>query len=243
MSDKKMKRTDISNKIPIADQLDFATSEAYNVLRTNLSFTIPGKRMGKVVGVTSASPHDGKSYTCVNLCYALAKDGHKTLLISSDLRRPTVEKIMSMSVGVGLSNILAEGLEVNQEVLHTCVLHDNLSVITSGSIPPNPSELLGSEQMGELIDSLKDSYEYIVLDLPPVTSVIDPIAVSKYLDGMVFVVRHGFSKKKNIVSAMNQLKYSGVRVLGFVYNCYKTKSGYFKSYNKYYKNNYYTSKR
>lgn len=240
---KNNKRTDILKKIPIADKLDFATSEAYNVLRTNLSFSFPGKRMGKVFGVTSASPQDGKSYTSVNLCYALAKDGHKTILISSDLRRPTVEKFISLPVGLGLSNILGEGLEINGDVLHKSILHDNLSVITAGSVPPNPSELLGSEQMGELIESLKDSYEYIVLDLPPVTSVIDPIAVSKFIDGIVFVVRHGYSKKKNIISAMNQLRYSGVRVLGFVYNCYKSKSGFFRSYYRYYKGNYYSSRR
>lgn len=238
-------------KRPVADKLNFACSEAYNVLRTNLTFSIPGKKLGKVVGLTSPAPSEGKSTTSINMSYALAKDGHKTLLLSADMRRPGVEEYLDISGTTGLSNILAgnvpEGFEIKNAVFKN-VFHENLSVMGAGDIPPNPSELLGSEQMRKLLEVLSQTYEYIILDLPPITSVIDAIAVSKYTDGMLVVVRHGYSKKQNIYAAITQLQYAKVRILGFIYNDVVQGSKYYrskyyrrKSYKSYYKSHNYTS--
>lgn len=240
-------------KRPVADKLNFACREAYNVLRTNLTFSVPGKKLGKVIGITSPAPSEGKSTTSINMSYALAKDGHKTLIVSADMRRPGVEEYLEISETKGLSNILAgnipEGFELKDAIFKN-VFHPNLSVMVAGSIPPNPSELLGSEEMKKLLDTLSKTYEYILLDLPPVTSVIDAIAVSKYLDGMVVVVRHGYSKKQSIHAAMSQLQYANVRILGFVYNDTFQGSKYYRRsrysrYSRYYRNksykNYYKS--
>ncbi len=225
----------------VAASLDFLATEAYNVLRTNLTFSMPDKKGGRVIGVTSPNPQEGKSFTAINMCYSLAKDGHKTILISADLRLPSVENTLKMPSGIGLSNILADNAKSSlEEIIHPNTLHENLSFLTAGEIPPNPSELLGSERMGKLLERLSSEYEYVVLDLPPVNSVIDPVAVSKYLDGMVIVVKHGYTRKQNIRLALEQFNYVGAHILGFVYNEYHSggrsykKSGGYYSYNRYY---------
>lgn len=229
---------------PLGEALDFATSEAYNMLRTNLSFAFPGKTDGRVVGITSAAPQAGKSYTAINLCYALAKDGHRTVLVSADMRKPTIERKLGLTLSPGLSEILAGNLPAEREhpLIRPC-LHENLSVITAGELPPNPSELIGSAQMVSLVEALKKKFEYVVLDLPPVTSVIDPVAVSPCIDGMIVVVRHGLSRKALVTSTMNQLRYANVRVIGFVYNGIRAGGlrGSFQKYKKYYHNSYETT--
>ncbi len=231
----------------IASSLDFLATEAYNVLRTNLTFSMPDKKGGRIIGVTSPNPQEGKSFTSINMCYSLAKDGHKTILISADLRLPSVETTLKIPAGIGLSNILAGNAKSSlSEIIHPNTLHENLSFLTAGEIPPNPSELLGSARMGQLLDKLAEEYEYIVLDLPPVNSVIDPVAVSKYLDGVILVVKHHYTRKQNVRLALEQFGYANVHVLGFVYNEYHSggrsykKSGGYYNYNRYY-NKYYKS--
>ena len=127
-------------------------------------------------------------------------------------------------------------LSENQEnCIMEKVLHENLSVLTSGHIPPNPSELISSNRMGALLESCSKVYDYIIVDLPPVLSVSDPIAVSKYLDGMVVVVRHGKTKRRDLLETIRQLDYAKVKVLGFVYNKIGVKNRKYHSYtrNKY----------
>ncbi|MBR2459810.1 MAG: CpsD/CapB family tyrosine-protein kinase [Clostridia bacterium] len=221
----------------LASELDFASAEAYNLLRTNVSFALAGKDGGaKLFGVSSPCPQEGKSFTSINLSYALAKDGHKVLLIDADMRRPSVSTVLELSRTPGLSNVLAGANP--DETIHYGTLHENLDVLLSGDIPPNPSELLGSPMMQRLIGEFGEKYDYIVVDLPPVTAVADPLIMSKMLDGIIVVVRHAYTRKRNIREAVRQLHFSGVRILGFVYNGYHHGSGRYYKKSKYYRKDY-----
>ena len=217
--------------------LDFASVEAYNLLRTNLYFSLADVTGGKVVGVTSPCPQEGKSTTSLNLAYALASAGHKVVLIDSDMRRPSLAGVLEMPLAPGLSNIL---IDESVDAIHSSVVHENLSVLLSGDIPPNPSELVVSDKMKALIEKLRDIYDYVVVDLPPVNLVSDPIMMSRHLDGMIVIVRHGYTRRRDVNDAVRSLKLVNAKILGFVYNGAKTgKKRYRKS--SYYHYSYYTS--
>lgn len=212
-------------RAPFADQLDFEASEAYNVLRTNVILSLTQKDRGHIIGMTSSAPHEGKSYTSVNLSYALAKNGSRTLLISADMRKPTVENYYEVPLSPGLSNLLTGGasnFDLMTVIRHLPEMSDNLYLLPAGDIPPNPSELLGSKNMKELLQNLAQRFDYVIVDLPPVTTVVDPVAVSPNLDGILVVVNQSYSKRKTLIQALKQLRFSGVRILGFVYNGYNS---------------------
>jgi capsular exopolysaccharide synthesis family protein len=212
----------------IGKDLDFASVEAYNLLRTNLSFSLPDKEGGKIIGITSPCPQEGKSTTSLNLSYSLAEAGHKVLLIDADLRRPSLAKAIDVPMVPGLSNLLVD--EKSENAIHQGILHPNLSVLLSGNIPPNPSELVGSKKMKSLLDDFASHFDFVIVDLPPVNSVSDPLAASKHVDGMIVVVRHGHTRRKDIAEAIRQLEQVNAKIFGFVYNgIYKTKPGYVKS--------------
>lgn len=220
----------------IASELDFASLEAYNLLRTNIAFSLPKKNGARLIGVSSPNPQEGKSFTSINLAYSLAKDGHKVLLIDGDMRRPTLASVLSVLNPRGLSNILVDD-DIEDAVNHG-ILHENLDVICSGALPPNPSELLGSKAMDELMERFRIMYDFVIVDLPPVNAVADPLIASKRLDGTVIVIRHGYTKKKNVRAAIRQLRFAEIKVLGYVYNGYSRGSKYYKSKSN---NRYYTS--
>ncbi len=217
--------------------LDFASIEAYNLLRTNLYFSLADVVGGKVVGVTSPCPQEGKSTTSLNLAYALATAGHKVVLIDADMRRPSIASVLEMPMSPGLSNLL---VDENTDAIRSEVVHENLSVLLSGDIPPNPSELVVSDKMKALIEKLRGAYDYVIVDLPPVNLVSDPIMMSRHLDGMIVIVRHGHTRRRDVTDAVRSLKLVNAKILGFVYNGAKTaKKRYRKS--SYYRYSYYTS--
>lgn len=223
----------------VGDKMSFTGQEAFNVLRTNVSFAIPGNRKGKTIGMTSSIPHEGKSHTTINLAYSLAKNGQKTLLISADMRKPTIEMYTpGIPLSPGLSDVLVGNVTLDLEKgtpYHT-VLHENLFLLTAGNLPPNPSELIGSEEFSTMLDTLKAHFDYIVIDLPPVTAVIDPVLVSRYVDGMILVIKHKYSKRQALKRTLTQLKYANAHVLGFVYNGTGHGMRYFKrGYGEYYR--------
>lgn len=199
----------------IGKDLDFASAEAYRLLRTNLAFSLPDKTTGKIIGITSPCPQEGKSTTSLNLSYALAEVGNKVLLIDADMRRPSISKMLDLPRSPGLSNLLTEDCV---DAVRAGVLHENLSILFSGDLPPNPSELIGSDKLKKCMIDFAEKYDYIIVDLPPVVAVSDPLAMSPNIDGMVLVVRHGHSKKRDVQEAMRQLRLVGANVLGFVYN-------------------------
>jgi capsular exopolysaccharide synthesis family protein len=211
----------------IGDELSFASKEAYNLLRTNLSFAFPDKDGGKVIGVSSACPHEGKTTTAINLAYSLADAGNKVLLLDGDMRRPSICFTLGVDMTPGLSNKLAKNEAVK---VHEGVLQGKLDAITSGDIPPNPSELIGSQKMKKFLDDCLEKYDYVIVDLPPVLSVADTLAISKYIDGVVIVVRHDNAKRRDVVETIRQLEFANAKVVGFVYN--KIESRTARSYYK-----------
>lgn len=197
----------------IGENLSFAASEAYKLLRTNLMFALPEDGKCRVIGVTSSVQGEGKSTTAINLAYSLAEAGMRALLIEADMRLPTVAKRIEAQSSPGLSNLLA-GL--SDSVTQPSGLHENFWFIPAGDIPPNPSELLGSEQMQLALESLAKDFDVILLDLPPINAVADPLVVSKLTNGMVMVVRQNYSNRRALSAAMRQLKFADAKVLGFV---------------------------
>ena len=228
-------------KTMFGPNLNFAATEAYKLLRTNIMFSFAETGCGHVIGVTSAVQAEGKSSTACNLTYALAESGSKVVLIDADLRKPSVASKLGIARTPGLTNVLVGKFSCH-EVRQKCEIAPRMDIITAGDIPPNPSELLSSERMGKLLEQLRQEYEYIVVDLPPVTVVSDTVAVSKYLDGVVMVVRGGASDQLMLAEAKRQLDMVNVRILGFVYRdqdasgkkySYRYRKKYYKYYSEY----------
>lgn len=222
------------------NKLSFAAAEAYKLLRTNIMFSFSGEETCRIIGISSSVRGEGKSTTACNLAYVLSQAGKKTLLVDGDLRLPSVFSKLSIKQSPGLSNLLVSKKNA-KSVIISCSATPELDVLASGDCPPNPSELLGSNRMKELFDSLRSEYEYIIVDLPPIADVTDALVISKYLDGMIMVVRNGVVDKSELADALRQLKLVGVRVLGFAFrDAADSKRGYGKKYGKYYKD-YYSS--
>lgn len=228
-----------NGKTMFGPNMSFAATEAYKLLRTNLMFSFADDGRGHVIGVTSAVQEEGKSSSACNTAYALAESGAKVLLLDGDLRRPTVASKLGVARAPGLTNLLVSRWDYREVVQH-CEAAPKLDIIASGDIPPNPSELLSSDRMVQVIDELTKAYDYIIMDLPPVTVVSDASAVSRVLDGIVMVVRSGVSDRKMLAEAMRQLELVNVRILGFIYRDSAGNSGkyggkYYKKYRyKYY---------
>jgi capsular exopolysaccharide synthesis family protein len=221
--------------------LNFAATEAYKLLRTNLMFSFSDEGTGHVIGITSAVQSEGKSSTASNAAYALAEAGCHVLLLEGDLRRPSIGSKLWVAKTPGLTNLLVSRNNY-RDVIQKSTYAPKMDIITSGDIPPNPSELLASNCMANLMEQLKSDYDYIVIDLPPITAVSDALAVSKFLDGVVMVIREGVSDQQILAEAMRQLELVNVRVLGFAYRDnngagkkygQKHKKKYYKYYNNY----------
>lgn len=193
----------------------FAMQEAYRTLRTNIRFALRGKGC-KSFCITSSSQGEGKSITMLNLAITFAETGQKVLLIDADLRRPAIARLLVENAAPGLSNVLA-GLATEEESIRKDI-YPNLDVLLSGDIPPNPSELLGSERMLELIQKLSDRYDYILVDTPPVNIVSDACVVANMLDGVLLLARQGRSRKESLKRAVNHLKLTNANLLGCVFN-------------------------
>ena len=215
----------------LCENLSFAAAEAYKLLRTNLLFSLPDKPC-RTVGITSSVRGEGKSTTSVNLAYTLAQTGKRVLLIDGDMRLPSVATKLELSGAPGLSNLLA-GLNSEKECLRRSGKLDNWYILPAGDIPPNPSELLGSERMHALLQRYEELFDYIVLDLPPVNIVVDALVVSKWTDGIAVVVRQNYSDRRALDSCMYQVKKLDAKLLGFVMTDAAVGSGSYKSYGKY----------
>lgn len=222
------------------ENLNFTAIEQYKMLRTNLMFTLPDEEKSHVIGVTSPARAEGKSTTAINLSYSLAEAGKRVLLIDGDLRLPSVSKKLNIRSATGLSQLLFDFDGTNLS-LHQPTKLENFSVLPSGAIPPNPSELLSSKRMEKLIEALKEEFEYIIVDLPPVNIVSDAIAVSRLVSGLILVIREDSTERKEFVHCVRQLELSEIKVLGVVMNAIRTAKpsyGKYKKYYKYYRNEY-----
>lgn len=216
--------------------LEFTAVEQYKLLRTNLSFTLPEDEKCSIIGITSAMRGEGKSTTAVNLSYVMAESGKKVLLIDGDMRIPSVAKKMGIENSYGLTDLLRGAKSVQMGTFKSPE-HNNWYIMPSGALPPNPSELLGSERMSNVLKTLSQNFDCIIIDLPPVNLVSDALAVSKFISGMIVVIREDYTEKKELETCFRQLKLSDVNVLGCVINEDKKGKGYYSKYRykKYYK--------
>lgn len=209
-------------------------SEAYRGLRTSIMFTaVEHKR--KVIMVTSSGPQEGKTTSAINLAIAMAQSGEKTVLVDADLRKPRVEEAFGIRSDHGLTDILAGAEKITSDVHKTEI--PNLDIITCGSIPPNPSELLGSKKMEEFLADLEKRYDRVIIDTPPVLAVTDAVVLSGKVDGVIIVVKAGEAHKNAILRAKELLESTNrSNLLGAVLNMVEhgKTSGYYYYYRQYY---------
>ena len=228
------------SEAPVCEHLSFAAKEAFKRLRTNLVMSFPEEDSScHVIGVTSAQPSDGKSTVAINLAYSLAELGKKVLLIEADMRRPTIHTKAGVEKTPGLSDLMEGNNAVSSALKEYQSSKDDtvFDVLPGGKTPGNPSELLNSNRMSSLLSALSSAYQYIVIDLPPIGAVVDAISVSRYIDGMLVVIRENNCPRGALAECMRQLEYASVNVLGFVVNGALEGSGkkyQYGSYNYYY---------
>jgi len=222
-------------------------SEAYRSLRTNILFSgvqvspAIGDKKGNIYMVTSSSPKEGKSTTISNLAITIAQGGQKVLLVDTDLRRPVIHSIFGFNKEPGLTNYLVGRAQFDDIVRHSPI--ENLDVITSGTIPPNPSELIGTQKMKEFLDEIRSKYDIVLHDSPPVIAVTDPQVLSKMTDGVIIVISSGQTQIELAERAIESIKKVNSKIVGFVLNNLDVQNT-FGSYYKYYRyyNYYYESK-
>lgn len=204
-------------------------SEAYRVLRTNVMFSSIDKRI-KTIVVTSAGPSEGKSTVAANFGITLANTDSKVLIIDCDLRKPTIHKKFGIGNRIGLTNILAQKLDF-RENMHTVASIPNLYFITSGPLPPNPSEVLGSEKMKDLMVYLYEEFDHIILDTPPAGMVTDAAQLSSFMDGVILVLESGNVEIDAAQRAKVLLNNVKANILGVVLNKIVAKTNdYYKYY-------------
>jgi capsular exopolysaccharide synthesis family protein len=207
--------------------------EAYRMLRSNIQFMV-GDRPLRTLLVTSASPMEGKSVTLANTGVVFAQNGLRTILVDSDLRRPVLHKIFQVPNRVGLSNtLLAPVTKLSEEAIQPTEV-ENLYVMTSGPLPPNPSELLGSARMSQLIGELAKAADMVIFDSPPVLLATDAALLANRLDGTLLITDAGRTRRGAVVRAVDQLQRAGTNLLGGVVNRLQKKPGGYYYYYRYY---------
>lgn len=199
-----------------ATQPTSLNAEKIRVLRTNLEYAQLNGKV-KSIGVTSSIPGEGKSTVSANLAHSLASAGKKVLIVDADLRKPTVHRTFKVSNVKGLTDLVIS--KEGQFVQCVNYLADlDLYILTSGPIPPNPSELLQSENMTKLMEELVAYFDYIIYDLPPVNSVTDAQIMSRKVDGMILVVRQEYVLKAELEKSLRNLNNVEAHILGYVMN-------------------------
>ncbi|EKW98861.1 CpsD/CapB family tyrosine-protein kinase [Ligilactobacillus saerimneri] len=193
-------------------------SEQFRTIRTNIHFMSVDKPLRRIA-FTSSSISEGKSTVTANMAITWAQDGKKVLLIDADLRRSTLHRTFELPNNRGLTTILTSGLskiDLNEVIPNSGI--KNLDVLTAGPIPPNPSELLNSKRMLNFLKAVEPMYDLVVIDVPPLLEVTDTQVLSDKLDGIVLVVRAGVTQKAGVTRAVEMLKISKARLLGYVLN-------------------------
>ena len=202
-------------------------SEQYRAIRTNIEYSNVDQNT-KTILVTSSDKNEGKTTTVSNLAVSFANLNKKVLLIDCDLRNASIHKMFKINNIYGLTDILAKDRAVDKCIQETEL--KNLYVLTAGAIPPNPAEILSSEKMKNLIEDLKNIYDYIFIDTPPIGLVTDAGVLSSFIDGVVLVVKSESVEKKYLEETKKKLDAVDARILGAILNSYKSEQ---KDYNYY----------
>lgn len=199
-----------------AEAVGFQIKESYKKARTNIAYSIV-KKGCKMISFTSSAKSEGKTITSVNIAIALAQQvDTKVLIIDCDLRRPRVQSVLEIPVNKGITNYLNFECEISDIIYNSKM--DNLDAICCGTIPPNPSELLASDNMKDLVKELSNKYDYIIFDTPPIGVVIDALPIIKQTDGVVVVVRDNVTDITDYKKTIEILNRSEANIIGVIFN-------------------------
>lgn len=199
--------------VVVASDPTHRRSEAFRSLRTNVRFLFPA-RGAAVFAITSSAPAEGKSTTAVNLAVAFAESGYKVALIDADLRKPRLADYLGIEGGVGLSDVLVGRIGVEDAIQRWG--RGALFMLASGTVPPNPAELLGSSAMTSLVASLRTAFHVVIIDAPPILPVTDAAVLSRVTDGVLLVASAGSTKRSQLVEAAQRVEAGGGRIVGTV---------------------------
>lgn len=219
------------SKIAILSATASGAAEAYRTLRANLRFVSLEKPFRTIL-VTSPVASAGKSTTSANLAATLAQGGSKVVLVSGDLRRPSVHKLFGLSNARGVVDILDPDFPLSEGFQKPEI--PNLRLLATGGLPPNPTEILGSERFGQILSQLREIADYVILDAPPVLGLGDSSALASKVDGVLLVVRTGSVTKREVTHAVDQLRKAGGKIAGAVLNAVEAEDGYGYYYHYYY---------
>ena len=203
-------------------------SEAYRTLRTNIEFSSFDKKLRTLV-VTSASPEEGKSTTLANLAVTMAQSGKKVILVDCDLRKPSQHAVFGLRNDRGLTSLMIPDADLSQPPLQS-TSQEGLQLLTAGPLPPNPSEMLGSRRMEEIIQGLKALADVVIFDAPPILAVTDAAVLATKVDGVLLVVNAGGTKRDQLQKAHALLKKVNAPIIGAVLNNVKFDSNLHKYY-------------
>jgi len=222
-----------NDRLIAAHQPKSPIAEAYRVVRTNIQFSSLDNPP-RTIMATSPNPGEGKSTTLANLGVVMAQQGQKVILVDTDLRRPTLHHIFKVANNTGLSNALLQPTPtVDGFVQETAI--ENLSVLSTGPLPPNPAELISSRRFGELIEDLKLHADVILFDSPPTLAVTDAAILARQVDGVVLVIDSSATRSQWAVTAKESLEKVGAKILGVVLNRLRPQAGgYYYYQNRYY---------
>ncbi|UBQ04257.1 CpsD/CapB family tyrosine-protein kinase [Curtobacterium sp. TXMA1] len=207
----------------LRDERASVRAEAFRSLRTNVQFLSSRPQGARTVAITSSRPAEGKTTTIANLAVALAEGGQRTVVIDSDLRRPNLANVMGVEGSVGLSDLLIGRAEL-EDVLQPWGT-SGLQLLPAGTIPPNPSELLGSPAFAALIESVSEEFDYVLVDTPPLGSVSDAALVSASVQNMLLVVASGRVRRADVSASIESLRTVGAAVQGAVVTMTRSRAG------------------
>lgn len=201
--------------LTVLDKPKSITAEAYRALRTNLGFADLDQDIRTIL-VSSPSPQDGKSTVTANLGIVLAQAGYKVIIVDCDLRKPMQHKIFSLDNHRGLTSHLVQQMPLENAVCKPPV--ENLTILTSGPVPPNPAELLNSQRVWDFWPVLLEHFDYVLVDSPPVLAVTDASILAPQMDGVIIVTRYGLTRKEQVREARDQFMKAKAHIIGVVLN-------------------------
>lgn len=214
-----------------------AVSEDYRTVRTSILLS-QAEAPPRTIAFSSSMPQEGKTATVTNMAISFSQLEKKVLIIDADLRKPRLHRLFEIKNVGGLSGYLTGRVTIKEAIQKTS--HENIWIISSGPIPPNPAELLNSEKMKRLLEDMREEFDIILLDTPPILAVVDALIVSALSDSMVFIIRAGKTTRMPFLRAVEELKQAKTRIIGVVFNEVKIKEReYYSPYYRYYRTSYY----
>lgn len=228
---KQPKEEDDTLSYVLNEKSDFIRIETFKSIRTNILFSMAKADKGRIITITSSAPGEGKTTTTINLAITFAQMGAKVLLIDCDLRKARIHRYLQIERNEGITNVLCGFTELENALKRN--IRENLDVLTCGEIPPNPAELLENEEFEKLLETVKENYDYIFIDTPPINVVTDAAVIMKHANGAVIVVRENVTSYDFLDNTMSYVKKTGVNILGIILLGQKDmnkKTRYYKSY-------------